>query len=50
MFTKSLGHVPRREPGVFPIDILGRDIDDVFSVGGLNLASPWKIFGRDGGW
>ena len=27
-----------------------RDIDNVFSVGGLNLASPWKIFGRAGKW
>ena len=27
-----------------------RDIDNVFSVKGLNLASPWKIFGGGGGW
>jgi hypothetical protein len=50
MFTKSLGHVPQREPGVFPIGILGRHIDTIFSVGGLHLAALWKIFGSAGKW
>jgi hypothetical protein len=27
-----------------------RDIDNVFPVGGLNLASLWRIFGKGGGW
>jgi hypothetical protein len=37
-------------PGVVGHGQAFRDIDNIFSVGGLHLTSPWKIFGSAGKW